>query len=181
VLQHLLDQQVLLLLELQQAYDACVQASGAAGAAAGGWLADPEPQERHRQVPPALVEAANKLAAGLQAFGLAVAVQFPAAALCCSPCCVNLAGTVRQRCWALAADAPAARWRASAAKSAAWQHGRRDTRQSARGSRQQVQWIVLLDSSVVVYITMAVQCRRCHQGCFGVAALQDDDGAQHCI
>jgi hypothetical protein len=36
--------------------------------------------------------AVGKVAAGLRAFGLAVAVRFPAAALCCNPGCVNLQG-----------------------------------------------------------------------------------------
>jgi hypothetical protein len=37
--------------------------------------------------------AVGRISAGLQAFGLAVAVQFPAAALCCNPACVNLQGS----------------------------------------------------------------------------------------
>jgi hypothetical protein len=37
--------------------------------------------------------AVSKVVAGLQTFGLAVAVQFPAAALCCNPACVNLQGS----------------------------------------------------------------------------------------
>jgi hypothetical protein len=37
--------------------------------------------------------AVGKVATSLQAFGLAVAVQFPAAALCCNPACVNLQGS----------------------------------------------------------------------------------------
>jgi ATP-dependent RNA helicase DHX37/DHR1 len=41
----------------------------------------------------ALVGAAHKLGVGMRAFGLAVAVQFPAAALCCNPACVNLQGS----------------------------------------------------------------------------------------
>jgi hypothetical protein len=39
------------------------------------------------------VEAADKLAVHLQACGLAVAVQFPAVALCNNPACVNLQGS----------------------------------------------------------------------------------------
>jgi ATP-dependent RNA helicase DHX37/DHR1 len=38
------------------------------------------------------VEAADNLAVDLQAFGVAVAVQLPAATLCCNPGCVNLQG-----------------------------------------------------------------------------------------
>jgi hypothetical protein len=36
--------------------------------------------------------AVSRVSDSLQAFGLAVAVQFPAAALCCNPACVNLQG-----------------------------------------------------------------------------------------
>jgi hypothetical protein len=52
-------------------------------------------QQHGRAAEPAEPHAAavGKVAAGLQAFGLAVAVQFPAAALCCNPACVNLQGS----------------------------------------------------------------------------------------
>jgi hypothetical protein len=94
VLQQLLSQQAGLLLEVQQALIACEQATptAAAAAPADAGIADQQ-QDAWPRVPPVLVEAADKLAAGLQAFGLAVAVQFPAAVLCCNPACVNLQGS----------------------------------------------------------------------------------------
>jgi ATP-dependent RNA helicase DHX37/DHR1 len=39
------------------------------------------------------VQAFSRIAAGLQAFGQAVALQFPAGALCCNPACGNLSGS----------------------------------------------------------------------------------------
>jgi hypothetical protein len=79
---------------LQQALVAClpVPTPAAALAAADAGLADQQ-QDEHPQVPPALVEAADKLAVDLRAFGLAVAVQVPAAVLCCNPACINLQGS----------------------------------------------------------------------------------------
>jgi hypothetical protein len=51
------------------------------------------PSDVHGTATQPYTAAISKVVAGLQAFGLAVAVQFPAAALCCNPACVNLHGS----------------------------------------------------------------------------------------
>jgi hypothetical protein len=92
VMQQLLSRQTELVQQLQQ----LTLLQDAAAAAAGATILATQHREPARSAAAAVEElasAAGRAAECMREFGLAVAVQFPAAALCCNPACVNLQGS----------------------------------------------------------------------------------------